>query len=93
MTANRMAAGSLALHGEIFHRLDDPSRIAGAVEHLADGILTIRDGLVVRCGPATRAAASDQTLLPWGHYCAWLDRLSRPLSSTRRNCFAGGGPS
>ncbi|MGL1834323.1 guanine deaminase [Rhodocyclaceae bacterium SMB388] len=42
-----------AVRGEIVHFLDDPSACgARAVEHFADGMLIVRDGLVAEVGPA-----------------------------------------
>ncbi|MDR2014394.1 MAG: guanine deaminase [Azoarcus sp.] len=42
----------LAVRGEIIHFIDDPAeRGAGACVHFPDGLLLVRDGHVLNCGP------------------------------------------
>ena len=56
------APGLSALRAELLDFRDDPRSGAGAVHHVADGLLVIRDGLIERSGPAHELLA----LLPEG---------------------------
>ena len=53
MRTSTDASPLLALRGEIVHFTDDPHECgAGACVHFPDGLLVVRDGRVLDCGPA-----------------------------------------
>lgn len=67
--ASAPPAAICAVRGEFVHFLDDPSACgAGAVEHFADGMLIVRDGLVAELGPADSMQAKLAVDIPVHDY-------------------------